>query len=70
MTDRYRMQVSKVSDDEFLHVEIFVEGRSGGWDADLKDYCAFRGSCTAERADAILAALNATAAPARLEAAE
>ena len=70
MIELYRMEtVEDKTNEGFVHVKLFVSGRDGGWDNSLKDYCHFSGICSPERADAILAALNASA-PARLEAAE
>lgn len=71
MVDRYRIEtVADKTNDGFVHVKIFVEGRDGGWDEALNDYCLFTGICSPERADEMLTALNAAPAMARLEAAE
>lgn len=71
MSDLYRMETMPDSTNEgLIHVKLLIDGRANGWDDGLEDYCKFTGICSPERADAILAALNATAVPARLEAAE
>jgi hypothetical protein len=71
MKNQYRMEVTKQDDDpSVVRVKLFVADREGGWDHELSDYCLFTGICSPERAEAILAALNTTAVPAHLEAAE